>query len=99
MEKRHIPLELAKERYNLVMQQQKLISRKFNRDLLGRYREVLIDTVKPGKLTSRLSSQAPDIDGKVFVSTSGGAFAAGQLLTVRITGTGAYNLLASEKGN
>ena len=99
MEKQDIPLELSKERYNLIMQQQKLISRKFNRDLLGKRSRVLIDTVKPGKLISRLPSQAPDVDGKVFVNTRMGAYAAGQLLAVRITGAGAYNLLAMDEGN
>lgn len=97
-EKQHVPLKLSKERYNVVMQQQKLISRSFNHALLGKQNKVIIDTVKPGKLTARLSSQAPDVDGKVFVKTGNGDYSAGQLLSVRITGVGAYNLLAVDNG-
>lgn len=92
----HVPPELARERYRKVMEQQALISRGFNRKLLGKRCTVLVDAVKnkERKATARLSSQAPEVDGKVIV-TGRGKYERGIFERVVITGVGTYNLLAS----
>ncbi len=95
-ETKQVPPELAQERHRLVMEQQALISRGFNRRLLGKRCTVLVDTVNSTgrKVTARLPSQAPEVDGKVIVSGSG-KYERGMFKMVTITGIGTYNLLAT----
>ncbi len=95
-ETKQVTSELAQERHRLVMEQQALISRGFNRKMLGEKCTVLVDAVNSTgrKISARLPSQAPEVDGKVIVSGSG-KYVNGMFKRVIITGVGTYNLLAS----
>ncbi len=95
-ETKQVAPELAQERHKLVMEQQALISREFNRKMLGKKCTVLVDTVNSTgrKVSARLPSQAPEVDGKIIVSGSG-KYENGMFKRVIITGVGTYNLLAS----
>ncbi|MEW5921066.1 MAG: 30S ribosomal protein S12 methylthiotransferase RimO [Bacillota bacterium] len=95
-ERQHVPSDLAKARYEQVMEQQAPISRSFNRKLMGKRCTVLVDaTIRKGnKFIGRLPTQAPEVDGKVFASGRG-IYGAGEFIKVRITGTGNHDLLAT----
>lgn len=82
------------KRLEKIMEQQKMISKKGNKRLLGEKREVIIDIYdsKKRKAYGRLSSQAPEVDGKVFVSRTG-EVRPGDFIKVKITGIGCYDLM------
>lgn len=86
--------ELMRARHNRVMEQQALVSRGFNRQLLGQTCTVLIDA--PGRqekaYTGRLSIQAPEVDGRVYVKAKR-KHNVGEFVDVRISGTGNHDLL------
>ncbi len=94
--------EVARGRLDRVMGQQALISRDFNRRLLGKSCLVLLDDIrkvnkKTDKLIGRLFSQAPEVDGKVFVRGKGkNQDKVGDFVQVRIIGCGAHDLLAEK---
>ncbi len=85
---------VARKRLQILMEQQKKISRSFNRLLLGKECRVLVDSVHKGRKTisGRLYSQAPDVDGKVTVSGISKA-ASGDFIQAKISGIGAYELM------
>lgn len=94
-ENQQVSPHLARERYRLVMEQQALISRKYNRELLGKQCTVLVDEVRRAgnRASARLATQAPEVDGKVVVSGAG-RLETGKFQEVIIRGIGTYNLLA-----
>ncbi len=79
-----------------LMKLQAGISRTKHRALVGRELTVLVDG--PSKesdivLVGRLSTQAPDVDGQVFLSEAGPDVRAGQFRRVRITRAAAHDLV------
>jgi ribosomal protein S12 methylthiotransferase len=92
--------EIAEKRLIQILNQQKEISRNFNRSLLGREVKVLIDNYEQhkNKAYGRMANQAPEVDGRVIITgTPGGAevprVSPGDLVNVKITGTGSYDLI------
>lgn len=86
--------ETARQRLNQIMNQQKKISLSFNRALLGKEVEVLVDSYnqKSNKAYGRLASQASEVDGKVIITGVHGV-KSGDLINVKISGTGSYDLI------
>lgn len=102
-----VKTEIARKRLEQIMNQQKEISRNFNRSLLGREVEVLVDNYDSikNKAYGRMATQAPEVDGKVIVRTDGVAAGstavkpkAGDLLKVKITAAGVYDLFGINSG-
>lgn len=92
-----VPEEVRLERQRLLMQLQAELSRGINEALVGTEHEILIDgpsKENPTVLTGRLSTQAPDVDGHVFLDGPPADVAAGQLRRVRITRASEYDLVA-----
>lgn len=90
----HVPEALKAERRARFMEKAQRISREKLRAKVGRELEVLVDAVRPdGTAVARSKGDAPEIDGKVFVSDARGA-AVGEVMTVRVERTDAYDLLA-----
>lgn len=85
--------KIAHQRMHKIMVKQKALSRLFNRKLLGKNLEVLLDFYdrKKNILYGRYSGQAPEVDGKVYLPKSTGK--PGDVVQVKITGSGAYDLL------
>ncbi|NLX91263.1 MAG: 30S ribosomal protein S12 methylthiotransferase RimO [Firmicutes bacterium] len=85
----HVALQRAQE----IMGRQKVQSRLFNRNLLGKKLEVLVDSYdgKKKMLQGRYQGQAPEVDGKVYVPNSAGK--PGEFIQVKINGCGDYDLL------
>jgi ribosomal protein S12 methylthiotransferase len=90
--------EIAEKRLKQIMNQQKEISRNFNRSLLGQEVQVLIDNYEQhkNKAYGRMATQAPEVDGRVIITGPPGGVprvSPGDLVNVKITGTGSYDLI------
>lgn len=89
-----VPAREAARRRREVMALQQEISLRKHQALVGRQMWALIDedATPEGPAVGRLSSQAPDIDGVVYVDDD--ALVAGDLVRVEITAAEAYDLTA-----
>ena len=86
-----VPEEVKEERRGILMERQRKISLKKQRRLLGKTVEVLVDGTDPkGGLKGRLKTQAPEIDGSVFLK---GEAKPGDWVTARITQALPYDLV------
>lgn len=85
--------QVALQRVHEIMIRQKALSQLFNRKLVGKNLEVLVDSCdgKKKMLQGRYQGQAPEVDGKVFIPKSTGK--PGEFIQVKINGYGAYDLL------
>ncbi len=92
-----VPEELRVQRRDRLMAIQRGISLEQHNALVGHELPVMVDGVSSEHdllLEGRLQSQAPDVDGKVFLSSPPPGVRAGDLLTCRITQATAYDLAA-----
>jgi len=83
--------EVARERADLLMQEQALISSKNLADLRGREMEILVEGMDEDGPWGRHQGQAPEVDGVVRLGREAGP---GRFVRVRITGSGDYDLEA-----
>lgn len=65
--KGQVPMPIKEKRYRRVMELQSGISAEVNEKLIGRTFRVLVDEVDQGVAVARTCSQAPEIDGLVFI--------------------------------
>jgi ribosomal protein S12 methylthiotransferase len=65
--KGQVPLRVKERRYKRVMELQSAISATVNEKLVGRTFRAIVDEVEKGVAVARIYSQAPDIDGVVFI--------------------------------
>ena len=89
-----VPENIKEERFEKLTELQRKISLEKNRSLLGSTLEVLIEgKVKKGKdfFVGRYAGQAPEVDGSVYVKSSY-PIRAGEMLQVKITSVGSYDL-------
>ena len=89
-----LPEKVKSERFDEVMKLQQKISADINRSFMGKTVEVLIDEKIEGekdKFTGRTESDAPEVDGCVYVS--GKNIKVGEFCNVRITDTLEYDLV------
>ncbi len=91
-----VKTEIINQRVEQLLEQQRGISRGFNRSLLGKRVEVMVDIPHPKKNNAygRLVSQAPEVDGKVVITGVSGV-RPGDFLPVEISGAGTFDLLGS----
>ena len=91
----HVPEELKQDRWERFMAVAQRISREKLRSKVGRTLRVLVDAVRPdGVAVARSSSDAPEIDGNVFVR-NGRGLTVGEFATVKVERTDAYDLWAA----
>ncbi len=93
--KAQVPREVAAERLDRIMKAQATISLKKNRALIGAARTVLVDGMEDMALLGRLSTQAPDIDGVVYLSETEAE--PGEFVDVVITDATEYDLMGTAK--
>ena len=90
----HCPEELKEERLQRLMGVQAHISLAKNQELVGTITPVLVEGVSSETdllLEGRLQSQAPDIDGCVYINS--GECAVGDIVSLRITEAHTYDLV------
>lgn len=88
-----IPEEIKEERYHRFMQLQAEISRKRLESKIGSTQTVLIDEVSQEHIIARSKSDAPEIDGLVYLPPTKG-LKAGSFVEVNITDSDEYDLYA-----
>ncbi|MGH9327304.1 MAG: 30S ribosomal protein S12 methylthiotransferase RimO [Terriglobia bacterium] len=93
-----VPASVAENRRRKVLALQRKISRRKLKALLGKQLPVLVEGPAPESellLSGRLESQAPEIDGRVFINDfEGEEPRPGACRWARITGSSDYDLLA-----
>lgn len=88
--KRQVPERKRRERYERLMEAQSAISLSKNKGLVGKTFKALVDEVDDGVAIARLHSQAPEIDGVVFIEEEG--IEKGRFVKVKITHAFDYDL-------
>ena len=91
-----VPQKVADERYAGIMNAQARISLKKNRALVGTKQTVLVDTLEDLALIARMQTQAPEIDGVVYLSETEAA--PGEFVEVTITDAREYDLMGEGTG-
>jgi ribosomal protein S12 methylthiotransferase len=91
-----VPRAVARERYRRLGEIQSAILAEKLAALAGTERQVLVDAAGPRGLVGRLASQAPEIDGVVFLK--GGDASPGDLVRARIAGARGVDLEAEVVG-
>jgi len=86
-----VPAEIADERYNRFMQHQQAISANLLKRKIGRHLQVIIDKAGPSVAEGRSKADAPEIDGKVYVS-SRRPLRPGDIVLAKILRADAYDL-------
>ncbi len=88
-----------KERFDRAMSLQQDISSGINQRLLGKKMEVLVDEIdagEPGLVIGRSYSDAPEVDGQIFVKTRRKDIKPGDFLQVKIDDAREYDLVGEE---
>ena len=88
-----VPEEIKEERYHHFMQLQAKISRDKLKYKIGSTQTVLIDEIKDDRVIARSKSDAPEIDGQVFIPQAPG-LKIGTFAQVKITDSDDYDLYA-----
>ena len=89
-----VPQEVKEERRDILMEFQKEIVLRKNRDRLGKIERVLVEGFDPQEnylMTGRLASQAPDIDGQVILEKCEAE--PGEIIQVKIKQVAEYDLI------
>jgi ribosomal protein S12 methylthiotransferase len=90
-----VPADIAAERLDRIMKAQAKISLKKNRALIGTHQSLLIDGMEDMTLIGRLATQAPEIDGVVYLSETESD--PGDFVEVTITDATEYDLMGIAK--
>lgn len=89
-----IPEKVKKERFDLIMREQKVISEEINQGFLGKTLEVLIDEKESEEnYIGRLSIDAPEVDQAVSVKSKN-PLSTGSFIKAKIIDTYEYDLAA-----
>ncbi len=86
-----VPEETAEDRRGRIMRAQAAISKKKNRALIGSRRQVLVDGMEDMAIIGRMETQAPEIDGVVYLSELEAL--PGELVEAVITDASEYDLV------
>jgi ribosomal protein S12 methylthiotransferase len=88
-----VPADVALDRFDRIMRAQAKISLKKNRALIGSRQRVLVDDMEDMALIGRLQTQAPEIDGVVYLSETEAE--RGDFVDVTITDAAEYDLMGN----
>ncbi len=96
-----VPDDVKEERQRVLMEVQRAISRAKNDALVGQTVDVLVDGTAAEDdrvLCGRMATQAPEVDGQVFLDGPGPDVRAGQLRRVKLTRASDYDLVGRVVG-
>ncbi len=88
-----VPDEIAQDRLDRIMKAQSKISLRKNKALMGSRQRVLVDGREDNVLYGRLETQAPEIDGVVYLSEVDAEV--GEFVDVKIAGATEYDLMGT----
>ncbi|MHB8884787.1 MAG: 30S ribosomal protein S12 methylthiotransferase RimO [Methylovirgula sp.] len=89
-----VPREVQENRYRRFMERQQAISAQRLKQKIGRHMPVIIDQAGPRQAIGRSKGDAPDIDGKVHV-TSHRPLRVGDIVSVKISAADSYDLFGT----
>jgi ribosomal protein S12 methylthiotransferase len=92
--KKHVPVQIKRERFNTLMLTQQKISDRVNKKFLGKAIDVLIDEKENGSYLGRTQYDAPEVDGLVYVNSEK-TLKPGDFVKVEITDTLEYDLVGN----
>ncbi len=90
----HVPEEIKQERWERLMSHQQAISAELLQKKVGRRMPVIVDTIDEDGAECRSASDAPEIDGNVFIDEGFSDLSAGDMVIVEIDEAGDYDLWA-----
>ena len=95
-----IPEEIKEERYHVLMSIQAAISGENNRNLEGTIDYAMVEEIEEGENNTllakgRLKSQAPDVDGNMYIEDCGEDIQPGDILKVQVEQGFAYDVVAT----
>ena len=95
-----VPEEVKEERYHILMSIQAAISEENNRDLEGTIDYAMVEEIEDGEngtllAKGRLKSQAPDVDGNMYIEDCGEEVQPGNILKVQVEQGFAYDVVAT----
>ena len=95
-----IPEEVKEERYHVLMSIQAAISEENNRNLEGTIDYAMVEEIEEGENNTllakgRLKSQAPDVDGNMYIEDCGEDIQPGDILKVQVEQGFAYDVVAT----
>jgi ribosomal protein S12 methylthiotransferase len=93
--KSQVAADVAADRLDRIMKAQAKISLKKNSALIGATRRVLVDGMEDMTLIGRLQTQAPEIDGVVYLSETEAE--PGEFVEVTITDATEYDMIGTNK--
>ncbi|MDG1530236.1 MAG: 30S ribosomal protein S12 methylthiotransferase RimO [Paracoccaceae bacterium] len=88
----HLADEIKQDRWNRFMEKSQAISEAKLATKVGRKIEVIVDSVEDDGATCRTMSDAPEIDGNLFIDEGFEKLVAGDLVTVEVDEAGDYDL-------
>jgi ribosomal protein S12 methylthiotransferase len=97
----HVPEDVKRRRRHRLMQVQQQAAFQWNRDQVGRRKEVILDRPVPGEdnvWIGRSGADAPDVDAVVYVTGGAEPLAAGDITTCEIVASQDYDLIAVALG-
>jgi len=88
----HLPKEVKQDRWERFMQKAQQISEAKLAKKLGTELQVIVDEVDEEAATCRTMADAPEIDGNLFIDSDFEDLTIGDIITVKVDETGAYDL-------
>ena len=89
--------EVKEERLEILMNVQSEVSYKLNRKYIGTTQLGIVDGLEDGRLTARISSQAPEVDGLTYINSDDESLI-GKIVKLTITDCDIYDLYAKLDG-
>jgi ribosomal protein S12 methylthiotransferase len=89
-----VPPDVSERRYRRFMRHQQTISARLLKNKVGRHLPVIIDRDGPNRAEGRTKGDAPDIDGKVNITTRR-PLRLGDIVNVKIEGSDSYDLFGT----
>ena len=88
----HVPEEVKQDRWDRFMEKAQAISEAKLEAKVGRVLQVIVDEVDADGATCRTQSDAPEIDGNLFIDEGFEGLAPGDLVVVEVEEAGEYDL-------
>ena len=88
----HLPKEVKQDRWERFMQKAQQISEAKLGKKLGTELQVIVDELDEEAATCRTMADAPEIDGNLFIDSDFEDLTIGDIITVKVDETGAYDL-------
>jgi len=88
----HVPDEIKQDRWDRFMEKAQAISEAKLAAKVGQIMDVIVDEIDDDGATCRTKSDAPEIDGNLFIDAGFENLSVGDIVTVKVDEAGEYDL-------